>query len=217
MAWNPFSSGKLGPDACSACDSAMSKVLLFQRGRFESSPKSDFMRVIMLNIKQRPVERFASLSSRYLSSLLSFSHQPFSCSPPLFPLLCSKHSPPLCPSSWKVWFMDVWSMSAKNSHNTISNITSVIKPNIYIYSSFIPLSPPPPILSFSSFFLCLCAADCRLNIGHAGVLLVERRGSYPLIDLRILKSKIKLKVYINWPCQQFCQSNNATRERCCVM
>lgn len=110
MAWNPFSSGKLGPDACSACDSAMSKVLLFQRGWFESSPKSDFMRVIMLNIKQRPVERFASLSSRYLSYLLSFSHQPFSCSPPL---LCSKHSPPLCPSSWKVWFMDVWSMSAK--------------------------------------------------------------------------------------------------------
>lgn len=156
MAWNPFSSGKLGPDACSACDSAMSKVLLFQRGRFESSPKSDFMRVIMLNIKQRPVERFASLSSRYLSSLLSFSHQPFSCSPPLFPLLCSKHSPPLYPSSWKVWFMDVWSMSAKNSHNTISNITSVIKPNIYIYSSFIPLFfPPHPLLFlFLSLFVC---------------------------------------------------------------
>ncbi|KAG8011247.1 cAMP-specific 3' [Nibea albiflora] len=31
-------------------------------------------------------------------------------------------------------------------------------------------------------------ADGRLNTGHAGVLLVERRGSYPLIDLRILKS-----------------------------
>ncbi|XP_049446208.1 cAMP-specific 3',5'-cyclic phosphodiesterase 7B-like isoform X1 [Epinephelus fuscoguttatus] len=31
-------------------------------------------------------------------------------------------------------------------------------------------------------------ADCRLNTGHAGVLLVERRGSYPLIDLRILKT-----------------------------
>ncbi|XP_031726182.1 cAMP-specific 3',5'-cyclic phosphodiesterase 7B [Anarrhichthys ocellatus] len=30
-------------------------------------------------------------------------------------------------------------------------------------------------------------ADGRLNTGHAGVLLVERRGSYPLIDLRILK------------------------------
>lgn len=154
---------------------------------------------------------FVVLSLFLLLLDLSFSHQPFSCSPPLFPLLYSKHSPPLSPSSWKVWFMDVWSMSAKNSHNT----TSVIKPNIYIYSSFIPLFSP--ILSISSFFLCLCAADCRLNIGHAGVLLVERRGSYPLIDLRILKSKIKLKVYINWPCQQFCQSNNATRERCCVM
>ncbi|KAF1376535.1 hypothetical protein PFLUV_G00212490 [Perca fluviatilis] len=31
-------------------------------------------------------------------------------------------------------------------------------------------------------------ADGRLNTGHAGVLLVERRGSYPLIDLRILKT-----------------------------
>ncbi|XP_067338726.1 3',5'-cyclic-AMP phosphodiesterase 7B-like isoform X2 [Channa argus] len=31
-------------------------------------------------------------------------------------------------------------------------------------------------------------ADYRLSTGHAGVLLAERRGSYPLIDLRILKS-----------------------------
>ncbi|XP_070705791.1 3',5'-cyclic-AMP phosphodiesterase 7B-like isoform X1 [Pempheris klunzingeri] len=31
-------------------------------------------------------------------------------------------------------------------------------------------------------------ADGRLNAGHAGVLLVERRGSYPLIDLRFLKT-----------------------------
>ncbi|KAM6992899.1 3',5'-cyclic-AMP phosphodiesterase 7B-like isoform 2-T2 [Tautogolabrus adspersus] len=31
-------------------------------------------------------------------------------------------------------------------------------------------------------------ADGTLNTGHAGVLLVERRGSYPLIDLRILKT-----------------------------
>ncbi|KAM9355580.1 3',5'-cyclic-AMP phosphodiesterase 7B-like isoform 1-T1 [Pholidichthys leucotaenia] len=31
-------------------------------------------------------------------------------------------------------------------------------------------------------------ADGRLTTGHAGVLLVERRGSYPLIDLRILKN-----------------------------
>ncbi|XP_034756718.1 cAMP-specific 3',5'-cyclic phosphodiesterase 7B-like isoform X2 [Etheostoma cragini] len=31
-------------------------------------------------------------------------------------------------------------------------------------------------------------ADGRLDTGHSGVLLVERRGSYPLIDLRILKS-----------------------------
>ncbi|CAN9507418.1 unnamed protein product [Ophioblennius macclurei] len=31
-------------------------------------------------------------------------------------------------------------------------------------------------------------ADGRLNAGHAGVLLAGRRGSYPLIDLRILKT-----------------------------
>uniref|UniRef100_A0A665V8D9 Phosphodiesterase n=1 Tax=Echeneis naucrates TaxID=173247 RepID=A0A665V8D9_ECHNA len=31
-------------------------------------------------------------------------------------------------------------------------------------------------------------ADGRLNAGHAGVLLAERRGSYPLIDLHILKT-----------------------------
>ncbi|XP_020494541.3 3',5'-cyclic-AMP phosphodiesterase 7B isoform X1 [Labrus bergylta] len=31
-------------------------------------------------------------------------------------------------------------------------------------------------------------ADGKLNTGHAGVLLVERRGSYPLIDLRILRT-----------------------------
>ncbi|KAK2856318.1 hypothetical protein Q5P01_005053 [Channa striata] len=31
-------------------------------------------------------------------------------------------------------------------------------------------------------------ADVRLSTGHAGVLLAERRGSYPLIDLRILKT-----------------------------
>ncbi|MEQ2274637.1 hypothetical protein XENORESO_003274, partial [Xenotaenia resolanae] len=30
-------------------------------------------------------------------------------------------------------------------------------------------------------------ADGRLNSGHAGVLLAERRGSYPPIDLQILK------------------------------
>ncbi|XP_013874362.1 cAMP-specific 3',5'-cyclic phosphodiesterase 7B isoform X2 [Austrofundulus limnaeus] len=30
-------------------------------------------------------------------------------------------------------------------------------------------------------------ADGRLNAGHAGVLLAERRGSYPLIDLQLLK------------------------------
>lgn len=38
-----------------------------------------------------------------------------------------------------------------------------------------------------SFFLI---ADGRLNAGHAGVLLAERRGSYPPIDLQILKSTI---------------------------
>ncbi|KAM4521712.1 3',5'-cyclic-AMP phosphodiesterase 7B-like isoform 2-T6 [Odontesthes bonariensis] len=31
-------------------------------------------------------------------------------------------------------------------------------------------------------------ADGRLNTAHAGVLLAERRGSYPLIDLRIVKT-----------------------------
>ncbi|KAK5903660.1 hypothetical protein CgunFtcFv8_007420 [Champsocephalus gunnari] len=31
-------------------------------------------------------------------------------------------------------------------------------------------------------------ADGRVNTGHAGVLQVERRGSYPLVDLRILKT-----------------------------
>ncbi|MEQ2310255.1 cAMP-specific 3',5'-cyclic phosphodiesterase 7B, partial [Ameca splendens] len=31
-------------------------------------------------------------------------------------------------------------------------------------------------------------ADGRLNSGHAGVLLAERRGSYPPIDLQILKT-----------------------------
>ncbi|CAG09087.1 unnamed protein product, partial [Tetraodon nigroviridis] len=31
-------------------------------------------------------------------------------------------------------------------------------------------------------------AECKLSTGHAGVLLVERRGSYPLIDLQVLKS-----------------------------
>lgn len=71
--------------------------------------------------------------------------------------------------------LDVRSMPAKNSHNT----SSIIKPNIYVVTSLTPLP----------FYLLLPAADCRLNLRHAGVLLVERRGSYPLIDLRILKSK----------------------------
>ncbi|XP_072218068.1 3',5'-cyclic-AMP phosphodiesterase 7B-like isoform X2 [Leuresthes tenuis] len=34
-------------------------------------------------------------------------------------------------------------------------------------------------------------ADGRLNTGHAGVLLAERRGSYPLIDLRIVKTSVQ--------------------------
>lgn len=63
------------------------------------------------------------------------------------------------------------------------------------------------ILSFSFFFLCLRTADGRLNTGHAGVLLVERRGSYPLIDLRILKSKFPdtfeyKTMTVNWPRRQ---------------
>lgn len=40
---------------------------------------------------------------------------------------------------------------------------------------------------FSSPFLPL--ANGRVSTGRAGVLLAERRGSYPLIDLRILKSE----------------------------
>ncbi|XP_040920808.1 cAMP-specific 3',5'-cyclic phosphodiesterase 7B-like isoform X2 [Toxotes jaculatrix] len=34
-------------------------------------------------------------------------------------------------------------------------------------------------------------ADGRLSTGHAGVLLAERRGSYPLIDLHILKTNVQ--------------------------
>ncbi len=93
---------------------------------------------------------------------------------------------------------DSWVLCAKNGHNR----TSVITPNIYISSSICLF-----FFSILSFFSPrLRAADGRLNTGHAGVLLVERRGSYPLIDLRILKSKspdpLKHKaIYINWPCQ----------------
>lgn len=78
--------------------------------------------------------------------------------------------------------LDVRSVPAKNSHN----ISSVIKPNIYVLTSLLSFFS---ILPLSSLYLLLRAADCRLNLRHAGVLLVERRGSYPLIDLRILKSK----------------------------
>ncbi|CAL8313958.1 unnamed protein product [Lota lota] len=35
------------------------------------------------------------------------------------------------------------------------------------------------------------AADGRLARGHAGVMLAERRGSYPLIDLRILNTNVQ--------------------------
>lgn len=47
------------------------------------------------------------------------------------------------------------------------------------------------LLIFNSLF-CLPAAECKLNTGHEGVLLVERRGSYPLSDLQILKSRFLL-------------------------
>lgn len=46
-----------------------------------------------------------------------------------------------------------------------------------------------PLLILPSLSLLSHLADGRLNTGHAGVLLTERRGSYPLIDLHILKSK----------------------------
>uniref|UniRef100_A0A672FWA2 Secreted protein n=1 Tax=Salarias fasciatus TaxID=181472 RepID=A0A672FWA2_SALFA len=55
----------------------------------------------------------------------------------------------------------------------------MIKTNVFF--SFLCVSP----LSLS---LSRSPADGRLNTGHAGVLLAGRRGSYPLIDLRILKS-----------------------------
>lgn len=70
--------------------------------------------------------------------------------------------------------MDVISVSGKTRHYISLKTKYLYLSNINIF----------PILCFSSSR----AADCRLNIGHAGVLLVERRGSYPLIDLRILKS-----------------------------
>lgn len=38
-------------------------------------------------------------------------------------------------------------------------------------------------------FCVSCAAPGRLSTGHTGVLLAVRRGSYPPIHLRILKSK----------------------------
>lgn len=63
--------------------------------------------------------------------------------------------------------------------------------------------------SFSSPILCLYAADGRLNTGHAGVLLVERRGSYPLIDLRILKSKFKTTAQLN---QLLCETVSTKTE-----
>lgn len=44
-------------------------------------------------------------------------------------------------------------------------------------------------LKHLNIFILSTVADGRLSSGHAGVLLAERRGSYPLIDLRILKSK----------------------------
>lgn len=57
--------------------------------------------------------------------------------------------------------------------------------NIMKYSVFVDSSSSLQ----NYFFFCLPAAECKLNTGHAGVLLVERRGSYPLIDLQILKSR----------------------------
>lgn len=102
----------------------------------------------------------------------------------LSPLSCflSKHSSPLFllpPGE-----LDSWMFGACLAKLVA---TSVSEPNIYICVAFIFIHPF--FFSPSSAFPVSCAADCRLNISHAGVLLVERRGSYPLIDLRILKSK----------------------------
>lgn len=59
------------------------------------------------------------------------------------------------------------------------NVRSIIKYSIFIYSYPFP----------SCLFLFHLPAECKLNTVRAGVLLVERRGSYPLIDLQILKSR----------------------------
>ncbi|KAK5853055.1 hypothetical protein PBY51_006877 [Eleginops maclovinus] len=67
--------------------------------------------------------------------------------------------------------------------------------------------------------LCMLA-DGRLNTGHAGVLLVERRGSYPLIDLRILKTSAqqgeveagtRRKVKRQLSFQRYCQASRLLR------
>lgn len=150
----------------------------FRGTDFRSDPKSDFMRLIMLNMTAgkcaapgNTLRRCPQLHLLFFS-LLIVQHSNRFLAFLLFVRLKSKHSPPSC---WKVWFM-----GTENDHNT----ASVLKPNIYICSpSFLS------ILSSPRLRLSLCAADCRLNTGHAAVLLVERRGSYPLIDLRSLKSK----------------------------
>ncbi|XP_047184569.1 cAMP-specific 3',5'-cyclic phosphodiesterase 7B-like isoform X1 [Scophthalmus maximus] len=63
-------------------------------------------------------------------------------------------------------------------------------------------------------------ADGRLSTGHAGVLLAERRGSYPLIDLRILKtsaqrgeveSSNRKKVMRQLSFQRYCHASRLLR------
>lgn len=158
------------------------------------------MRLIMLNIYAQHRGALCSVvlsSPRWLldiqpSTLCLLSSSYFPCSS------LNTHLLSLLPPGK----FDSWVLCAKNGHTR----TSVITPNIYISSSTYLFFFFHPLLFLPSVFLCLCAADGRLNTGHAGVLLVERRGSYPLIDLRILKSKSPDSfkhetIYINWPCQ----------------
>lgn len=164
VAWNPFSLGKLGPDAWCPDDSAMSKIFLFYRGWFKNDSKSNFMRLIMLN---NTVGTCTALRNTLLccalinppAARLSFSHwTSFLHCLLLFHLLCSKHSPPLSPSFWKIWVMDLGGgMSAKNGNNR----TSVITPNIYI-SSFVFLFFPSSLFPLSSFVGVQLMADWTL-------------------------------------------------------
>lgn len=90
--------------------------------------KSVFMRLIMLYIY---VQHSGTLCSAVLLSPCWLLH----IQPSTFCLLSSsvssRHSPPVSPSFWKVWFIVLGGVFAKNGHNR----TSVITSDIYISSS----------------------------------------------------------------------------------